>query len=148
MELVQKTNFAFMKPPQGFYPCATVVSLMCLKGDLCLFLQKSSGFQKDKWGLPGGKVERWENPLCAMQRELIEETGIFLPIASMEELGQVYMRTQMDYKIHVFQAQFDILKNVYLSKEHKNYNWLTIKQALELPLLTGQDEILNHFYEA
>lgn len=145
MELIKKTNFAFIHPPEDFYPCTTVVSLMCWKDGKCLFLQKSSGYQKDRWGLPGGKVNRWEDPLCAMQRELIEETGIFIPIANMEELGQVYMRTQMDYKIHVFSTNLEMMRNVYISKEHKDYKWLTIKDALHLSLLIGQDEILSHF---
>ena len=147
MGMTETTNFVFKAPPPSFAPCQTVVSLMCWDRDRCLFLRKAQGLQRGRWGVPGGKVQRRETSLCAMQRELIEETGLFVPIAQMHQVSEFFMRTQMDYKMILFSTDLTQAKDVYLSKEHSSYRWLTIIEALSLDLLRGQDEILTHFTE-
>lgn len=40
-----------------------------------------------QWQVPGGHVEEGEDPLLAAQRELAEETGLFLPLHRFHLLG-------------------------------------------------------------
>ena len=48
-----------------------------------------------KWTTPGGGVETGESPFQALQREVKEETGYLVNLASMELIG-LYFSTYMD----------------------------------------------------
>lgn len=41
-----------------------------------ILIEKSKGPYKGKWDLPGGKIDFGETPLEALERELMEETGL------------------------------------------------------------------------
>lgn len=45
---------------------------------------------KQQWGLPGGGVERGEEPAVAAMRELHEEIGIALPIHSFTYIATIF----------------------------------------------------------
>jgi ADP-ribose pyrophosphatase YjhB (NUDIX family) len=41
-----------------------------------ILIKKSKGPYKGRWDLPGGKIDFGESPESALERELIEETGL------------------------------------------------------------------------
>jgi 8-oxo-dGTP pyrophosphatase MutT (NUDIX family) len=55
-----------------------VVSALVTSGDLILLARQKSPVDSNKeyWGFPGGKMERDETHDVAMQREILEETGL------------------------------------------------------------------------
>jgi len=86
------------------------------------------------WQLPGGLVDRGEEPLPAMQRELAEETGYVAE--EWEYLGQFWDNPALSaMKIHLFLARgahnsapthFDAAE--FLAVEWRSWQWL--KQAV------------------
>lgn len=86
------------------------------------------------WQLPGGLVDRGEEPLPAMQRELAEETGYVAE--EWEYLGQFWDNPALSaMKIHLFLARgahnsaptkFDEAE--FLTVEWRSWQWL--KQAV------------------
>jgi ADP-ribose pyrophosphatase YjhB (NUDIX family) len=54
-----------------------------------------------KWELPGGGVERKEDPKAAAKRELREETGIDMPLETFRFAGVI----GQDYTAHIFAVE-------------------------------------------
>jgi ADP-ribose pyrophosphatase YjhB (NUDIX family) len=46
------------------------------RGERLLLVQRANPPDQDKWGFPGGRIERGETVVEAAQRELLEETGV------------------------------------------------------------------------
>ena len=60
------------------YTGYTAMALIRREGQLLLVQHQSADEAPDSWWLPGGNVEPGEDLLQALQRELIEETGLLL----------------------------------------------------------------------
>ncbi len=67
-----------------------------------LLIEKNSHGQKGKRNLPGGKVNFEENPLNAIVREFIEETGFVVPQNEWTYAGSILC--QSEYKVSVYVA--------------------------------------------
>ena len=60
------------------------------------------GYGKQSWGMPGGMVDPGEDPITALKREVLEETGV--TIAVTEFVG-LYAATYKDDLVILFRAQ-------------------------------------------
>ncbi len=83
-----------------------------------------------RWLLPGGRINKDENWLEALKREVREETGIgnfvidrVLDIGSFSDKGVFY------YLVTFLCRTKD--KNVKLSNEHDDYAWINSKEELK-----------------
>jgi mutator protein MutT len=65
---------------------------------------------KQQWGLPGGGVERGEEPIAAAMRELREEVGIALPLQSFTYIATISYRYEAP--IYSVTIQKSILSSV------------------------------------
>ena len=59
-----------------------VYAVMKYKGGFIL-VQKGKGPFKGRWDLPGGKLDFGETPIEALEREILEETGLKLKSAKL-----------------------------------------------------------------
>ena len=67
----------------------TGVGIIVLNNKNQVFVGKRKDNPGDKWQMPQGGVEKGENFLAAMKRELFEETGI-TNIKIIKEINQIY----------------------------------------------------------
>lgn len=93
----------YSEKPTNFVPQVEVAAAYLQIDNKTLFLQKS-GSEKGCWGVPAGKIEKGENPIEAVVRELHEETGIDLPQdVEIRDAGKLYMvKPQVSYVYHMF----------------------------------------------
>lgn len=49
---------------------------------------------------------------------------------------------------HIFEIELDEMIDIKLSnKEHKNYEWATLEDALKKDLILGEDECIELYYK-
>lgn len=96
-------QLVFEQPPENFNPKIEIVDCFMTFNENVLFLKrqphKSEG---NKWGVPGGKVEKGETADQAVLREVREETGIDLAGTPLKYFGKVYVRyLEIDFLYHI-----------------------------------------------
>ena len=109
-----------------------------------LLIKRSSSdrYAPGLWEFPGGKLEEGQDVSAALEREVLEETG--LVVAPITRIAYVESQIIFDgpykglpYVIIIGTGKL-IGGEVKLSEEHESYKWVTTKEGLELPL---KDEI-------
>lgn len=143
-------KLVFQQLPENFNPKVEIVGCFLTVNDNVLFLKrlphKSEG---SKWGVPGGKIEKGETADHAVLREVFEETGIDLAGKPLKYFGKVYVRyPEVDFLYHMYGHDLEELKNqvVINPEEHTEHRWFTLAEALELPLIRGEDECIYLVY--
>ena len=89
-----------------------------------------------RWGAAGGKVDRGECIIAAAQRELQEETGLWVPKSDLRLIDSHY---EDEFKCFVFSTEigayrFSDVKNPE-PKKHTKWQLFTKEEALALPTL-------------
>jgi 8-oxo-dGTP diphosphatase len=138
----------FFEPPAGFQPKITVAGCYCEFEDKILLLKRTPHkHQGDTWGIPGGKLDEGETPRTAAVREVFEEVALSFQEGDLEEIGEMYIRGSLNdyifYRFRVRLLELPVL-NVNL-EEHVEARWLTIEDALKLPLIYGGREALLNY---
>ncbi len=143
-------HYVYLTPPENYQPKIEVAACFMIVSGQVLFLHrlpdKSEG---NTWGIPGGKLEKGETPFQAVVREIDEETGIDLNKYSVKSMGTVYIRyPEVDFTYHMFAVHLPKDPGLIQlnPKEHSEYLWLTLQEALELPLIRGEDECIQICY--
>lgn len=142
-------QLVFQEPPVNFNPKVEVAACFITVKENVLFMKRQPHrSEPNKWGIPGGKLEKGETAQQAAIREIKEETGLDLP-ESVKHLGTVYIRyPEVDFVYHMYghdlhdypgEIRFDPI-------EHVEYRWMTLKEALQLPLIRGEDECIYLVY--
>lgn len=139
----------FTESPENFKPRLEVAGCFVMVHDEALFLKRQENISEGGlWGLPGGKLEKGEDAVSAIHREVFEETGLVLEQPFIY-LGKVYVRfPKVDFIYHMFEARLiDYPTDIVLSpKEHSEYWWMTLEEALEVPMVPGCDECFELIY--
>src|SRR5690349_6084904 len=134
--------------PADFVLQVEAAGCYCECQNKLLFLKRAEGRPEPKtWCIPGGKLEKGENPLEAVVRELHEEAGVLLAPEQFEHIAKLYVRKpHSDHVFHIFRARLPDLPTVNLSlDEHEEAVWVTIDEALELELIPGGKEALSYY---
>lgn len=138
----------FLEPPKGFQPALEGSGCYCEWDNKILFLKRHPGKpQGNTWGVPGGKLEKHENPREAVVREIKEEVGLNIDSHELEMIGKLYCRLpHLEYIYHLFRIKFNECPEVDLAfEEHLEMLWVTPEEAMQLPLMAGGAEALKYY---
>ncbi len=134
----------FKQKPEDFnIQLETAGCYLVCKGKVLFLHRASDKVQGGTWGVPAGKFEQGETPLEAVVREVLEESGIH--VSSPLPLTTLYVQLpQVNYSFHIFYQELEDYPSVELNGEHQDYRWVLPSEALELPLISGGKEALQH----
>ncbi|NDJ53958.1 MAG: NUDIX hydrolase [Chloroflexi bacterium] len=101
-----------------------------LNGEGRLLLVKHAFHIERPWGLPGGWVDRGEDPVESLQRELIEEVGVKVDVVSPLLIQRAPgLAPHLDIA-YLCRARNDVDQ---LSLELLDYRWVELSKEKELP---------------
>lgn len=128
----------------------TAMAIMNDEGKV-LFLKRSpqDSFHPSTWCLPGGGVEGYEDIMCAVKREVYEESGIEDDTYTILELMQVNLP---DVDIFYYKAMLNNPKQVQSfiridDEEHVQYQWLDKDEWNQLDLILDLKKHMNDLFK-
>ena len=138
----------YPRKPKQFNSSFEVVSCFCeVDGQILLLRRLEHKSQGKKWGVPAGKVNKDEDKVVAMMREINEETGISVLPTDLNYFKSIYVHHTFDFVYHMYHYQIKQIPQVNISEnEHDEYAWALIDDALKLPLVDDLDECIKMFY--
>ncbi|NIM47088.1 MAG: NUDIX domain-containing protein [Candidatus Aenigmarchaeota archaeon] len=140
----------YLKKPEGFNAKFEIVSCFCINnGKILLLHRQTDRPQGETWGVPAGKIKKNENVNQAIIRELFEETGVPFSRNMLKYFSKVFVRyPDYDFVYHMFSAPLVNKKRVKIdSNEHKEFLWVTPKDALRLQLIQDLDKCIKLFFK-
>jgi phosphoglycolate phosphatase len=129
----------------GEYPICTVGALIYNNHDQVLMIRTQKW--SNLWGIPGGKIKLGETSLAALRREIKEETNL-----DIGDIVFVMAQDCIQSKEFYRPAHFVLLNyacnasgpaEVKLNEEAQEFRWVTMAQALELPLNQPTRKLLD-----
>ena len=136
------------EPLPEFKPKFSVVGCFIESDGEVLYLHRSPDRrQGGTWCVPGGKIDEGETVVQAIAREVFEETGISLPIESLQFRFQAFVRyAEYDFPYHVFSVVLNTRPDVRINPEHQAFQWISPTKALDLPVIQDEDVCLKKCY--
>lgn len=117
------------------YPEPTVGALI-FNSDGKIFLMKSHKW-RDKYVIPGGRVELGEKIEDALKREVKEETGLEIHAIEFICFQEFIFDDSFWKEKHFVFLDFSCKtnsKDVKLNEEGQEYIWISLEEALKLPI--------------
>ena len=121
----------------------TEVSTVFIEYDNKILLLKRAS--NNTWAVPGGKLEKYESAVSALNREIKEELQVSINENDLRYLKSFYVENSfMQYQLHVFHLKLNTLIDIKLnSKEHTDYVWQAKDKFSDLNLLEAQKETFD-----
>lgn len=149
--MTQLSGVVYLTPTHQFKSRCEIAAVFIESDDLILLLHRQKNkSQGNKWGIPGGKVEKNETPLQAAIREIEEETGYDISKQTIENLGTVYIEydEKDHFTYHMFRTKLqgnpgEVRINF---NEHKGFTWVTPADGLKMNLLQDEDPCFRLIY--
>ena len=147
----QVLGVIYSEPTPQFKPRFEIAAMYVEYNDLILLLHRQKNKpQGNKWGIPGGKVEKNETPLQAIIREVKEETGYDISKQPIETLQTVYIEyNEKDHFVyHMFRTKLQEDPGAVKINfdEHKGFTWVTPADGLTMDLLQDEDPCVRLVY--
>lgn len=141
----------YLEPTPQFKPRVEIAAVYIEHEGLILLLHRHKHkSQGNRWGIPGGKIDKNETPLQAAIREVKEETGYDISKQPIENVGTVYVEhNEKDHFIHyMFRTKLqgnpgDVKINF---DEHKGFTWVTPSDGLKMELIEDEDPCFRLVY--
>jgi 8-oxo-dGTP diphosphatase len=109
---------------------------------------KDSGTNPGKFDFPGGKMELGEKPEEALNREVLEETGLKVEIGNPVAVNQwipVVGGEKWQIVGIYFKCKLKDENGIKLSHEHDSFKWIDPKKFKEHNLMKEPREILKKY---
>lgn len=135
-----------LKKPDNFHPKFEVVACFVqFAGKILLLLRQDHKNEPNTYGNPAGKVEQGESIDSAIQRELLEETGIH---EKAKYFDTAYVQYEdYDFIYHTYSLELEDEPVITIDpKEHKSYIWKTPEEALQENLIQDLDVCIKRFF--
>lgn len=114
---------------------------------LLLHYPPSAKSARDYWDLPKGHIEKGEEEIETVKREVEEETGLkdIKFLEGFKEWIKYFFKFEGKniMKFVTFYLAEALSAEVKISGEHINYKWLSYKEAVELLTFQNAKEILK-----
>lgn len=89
-----------------------------------------------EWDIPGGTVEFGElDPKKALDREIVEETGLRVKIGSLLHLYSSMSNSQRHQFQFVYACEYQSGEIKLNPKDHSEYKWTTIEEMAQFPMI-------------
>jgi ADP-ribose pyrophosphatase YjhB (NUDIX family) len=96
-----------------------------VRGNTFLALERGPGLGEGVWYIPGGIVERGEDPAAAAIRETREETGLALEAVRLLRVWTYAPPGETLHTVHATYVAVAPTGEVSLSAEHTAFGWMT-----------------------
>ena len=141
----------FNEKPENFIPDIEVVGCLIERnGKILLLHRHDNKSEGGKWGVPAGKIDARDNNKKenALLREIKEETGL---VFKKEDLvfHKTFFVEYPDKKYFYHYHKTNLKDNVDIfieNNEHQAFKWVSIEEALKMPLVMDEDHCLKHVY--
>ena len=98
-----------------------------------------------KYGIPGGRIEPGEHWKDALNREVMEETGLTVIIEKPIYVGE-WFPTIKGVPTHIVAMFFMCTatsSDITLSQDHDAYEWVSVTDYSHLHIMKPEDEVLD-----
>lgn len=138
-------DMLFREPPTEWNAVETAACFIEHNGRFLFLKRHPDKKEGNTWCAPGGKSDPGEPPAETVLRETLEETAQALKPESLRPLFTVYVRyPYKDFTFHKFHAEVPEPFTPHLrADEHIAFAWLTLEEALALPLIPDEDECIR-----
>lgn len=142
----------YLQPTAQFKPRVEIAAVYIEhNGTILLLHRQPNKSQGNKWGIPGGKIDKNETALQAAIREVKEETGYDISNQPIENVGTVYIEyNDKDHFVyHMFRTTLkgDPSTVKINFNEHKGFTWVTPSDSLQMDLLQDEDPCIRLAYK-
>lgn len=145
--------------PEKFNPrfsvsgCFLQIEENC-KEKFLMFLRQDNKPQPNTWSVPAGKIEKNETPEQCIIRELLEETGLKFNEKDLKfhkKLFILYNREKpnFDFIYYIYSIKLPSKPTIKMDiKDHKEFRWTTVNEALKLNLIPDEDSCIKLVYKS
>ncbi len=102
-------------------------------GKIQYLLLKRTPEREGFWQPVTGGLEEGETKMEALEREVLEETGIGNPVRTIEDVYSFELSTALDEKEYVYGVEVLPTEEIEIDRrEHSEYRWCSLEEALRL----------------